>query len=364
MSDETTAATAGETISTETPAETPAAAATETPIASAGKMGRSARMAGLFERLAKPEEPAGATGSAAPAEGASSASGASGTTAAEGATGAAGSTGATGSGSPQEKADAKAFAALAREKQENIRLRDEAAALHARATSEAKAAADRAAAAEAAANEARAKAEKLFSDPDAVFDHLASLGIRDLPTLQRFAAKAWSKPAEVAPTRPEDKPLTAADFTRLQEEHRKREEFSRVQRETYAAFEKHFDVPEADDAEIRFPHAALGWSREKRIAEGDRIANQLATLGRRVTLEEIAEAVEELAKQDPKAVILAKRLGKKPEAPAAAAKAATQSVKIPATQSVKAEVAPKPKETNGAAKMSHKERLAALKAGL
>lgn len=362
MSDETTVETPA--TATATPAEIPTAAAVETPPAAAqpetskGKAGRSARMADLFERLTKPsdaaekkeETPAAAAKDPAaekkevPEKKDPAAPAAPET--------------------PQEKADAKAFAALAREKQENLRLRNEAQEFHARAMTEAKAAAERASAAEKAAAEAKAKAEKLFSDPDAVFDHLASLGIRDLETLKRFAAKAWSKPVESV--KPEERPLTRAEFEKLQAETRQKEEFSRVQRETYAAFEKHFDIPDDDAADIKFPHAAVGWSREKRIAEGDRIANQLAVLGRRVTLEEIAEAVEELAKQDPEAVKRVKRLGKKTVAETQAAgekKSATQSVKPTVTQTVKTESAPE-KKSNGVAKMSHKERLAALQAGL
>jgi hypothetical protein len=253
---------------------------------------------------------------------------------------------------PQEKADARAFAALAREKREVLDARNAFAA------EKTKAANDTAAAAQAAkVNEAKAaELDRILSDPDSFFDHaFAKLGIRTKEDLMRYAAKQWSGAPKTAVA---ERALTQADVEKLVAEREQKRAFEEASKKAYDELDALFDIPD-DDTEPKYRHAALGWTRAERTREADKIAAALQALGRRYTLEEIADAVDEAAKSDPIVLKKLKRLAKPSEKPAAAPKAAIQ----PDPKKPAAAPAVKPSETNGA-RLSHKDRMAAYKLAL
>lgn len=265
---------------------------------------------------------------------------------------------------PEERADAKAFAALARQKAEvredQVRVGQERIAVQAEAAK----ARETATAADARARAAEERVERVLSDPDAFFDHaLNKLGIKNMSELSQYAKKVWQRPAGA--TESSAKPLTQADLDKHLADARQKDAFSRQQIEAHATFEKEFALPEDEAGEVKYAAASLGWTREKRIAEGERIANALTALGRRFSFAELADAVDELAKQDPDVQKKLKRLGKSPTpgkttgTPTGGAKPADQSKSSVATERATA-TAPEAKPLNGAAKQSHKDRIANL----
>jgi hypothetical protein len=252
---------------------------------------------------------------------------------------------------PEEKADARAFAALARQKAE---LRETEARV-ATERQAAQAQVQQAQAAQKKAEEAEARAAKVFESPEAVFDQLAKMGISDMATLQKFAQGAWKRPAEVPPG---EKPLTRAELeAELRKEAAAREGQARAG-ELYAAFDKSAFAEEREAT-------PLVYSREEARKMGDAIATKLHALGKcpmkdgTVDVEAIADAVDEAAKEDPRYIAIQKKLGKTASTPAAGdKKAATQPGTSKAPQTTGPTTATKPLVLNGAAKLSHKDRIA------
>lgn len=267
---------------------------------------------------------------------------------------------------PEERADGKAFAALARQKAEvreaEVRVGQERVAVQAEATK----AKEAVTAADARVKSAEERVERILADPDAFFDHaLKKLGITNMQELSRYAQKAWQRPTSAEPAA---KPLTQADLDKHLADARQKDTHAQKQTQAYAEFEAQFEIP--DEGEPKYAAASLGWTREKRIAEGDRIGSALTALGRRFTFDDLADAVDELAKQDPDVQKKLKRLkrlaksasatpGKTTGTPTGGAKPADQSKSSVATDRATV-TAPETKPPNGAAKQSHKDRLANL----
>lgn len=244
---------------------------------------------------------------------------------------------------PEEDRSAAKFAALTRQKQENLRLIEAAQAKSA----------------DIAQREARiaakeAELEKALANPDEIFAALQSkFGIDSFEKLQKYAAKQWEKPK-----RAEDQPMTAAQVQELlakQAEQHRLEASKREVENKFAAM--------TDDDE-KYPAAALIFSRSKRVREGNRIATELTRLGEPWTFEDIADAVEELARQNGRYAKLEKRMGAQAK-PAAGAKTDASTASQQGTQAKRMPTASDAAErsastqSNGA-RQPRKERIAGI----
>jgi hypothetical protein len=239
--------------------------------------------------------------------------------------------------------EAASFAALAREKEAALRRSGE---LEART----KALAER----ESAIAAREAEAHRILDEPELLFKHLEQrLGVRNVEDLRALAAGKWKRPEPELP--PEKKPLTreelAAERARWQAEERANRAV-----ETFRGMM-------ADDT--KYEAAALVYSEHERVALGDSIGIELQKRGIAYSLEELADAVEEKARQDPRyAKILAKTGAKPAAAGAAAAANASKSgqKETSATPPSNSAVATAP-ATNGAPRLPHKDRLRRLMQG-
>lgn len=255
----------------------------------------------------------------------------------------------------KEEPNSKAFAALARQKSEVRELETKVAA-------ERHDLAIRNQQVEHARTEVaalKANVEKVLRDPDALFEAMKAIGIVTEEDWRKHAAKQW-RPSEAPKAHdPNDKnrPLTVAEMEAMQAQSARQAAQSKVYEQFEAAMA---------DAE-KYEAAPLIYSASERRQIGDQIANKLTALGKTWTIDDIADAVDEHAKEDPRYQALLKRgLPAKTRATdAGAAKPATKTEEVAPKERAGAPTVTKPAATNGAgAKLSHKERLAALKAGL
>ena len=170
------------------------------------------------------------------------------------------------------------------------------------------------------AAEREAFAEKLLKDPDYFFDFIKDeLGIKDMGALRKHAEAAWTRPPKqaAAPAKidDKDKPLTRAELEKLQAEHAQKQAADRQVAEERAAFIKATEHEDFEAAQIVF-------SEDERYAQAALIAKGLQAAKERFTVEDLADAVNELAKRTPRWQRVLKR---SPQATTAAGKPGTGS---------------------------------------
>jgi hypothetical protein len=249
--------------------------------------------------------------------------------------------------------DSKAFAALAREKAETRQLEAKVATeRQAVERDKASLTTERDAFTKERASFAAEK-DAFFKDPDKVAEHLVkSLGIQTLEQFKAYLTRKWSPSASSTASSDPNAPkaLTQADLDKaLKDDREKRELDGKVA----AVYEEYDKAVEGTDV------ASLVYSRAEARAKGDEIANKLRALGKSFTITDIADAVDELAKDDPRYLKLQEKLGKTASTPAGSAKPATQT-KAPAAKTEAVATATSAKPLAGAARLSHTARMAAL----
>lgn len=247
--------------------------------------------------------------------------------------------------------DSKAFAALAREKAEARAALDKVASE--RQTFERERSSFKAEQENFGKEREAFNAEKdaFFKDPDKVAEHLVAIGVKDLATLKAYLTKQWNAPAS-ASKKDEPKALTQADIDAAIKKDREDRARAESVQAAYAAFDK---LMAADTNEA----APMIYSVAEMRAKGDEFANKLNAIGKKWTIEDIADMVEESAKEDPRYLKIQEKLGKTASAPAGGDKKPAAQTKAPAAKTDAVATTPKPNGLNGA-KLSHKERMALL----
>jgi len=249
---------------------------------------------------------------------------------------------------PEEDRRAAQFAALKREKSAALQAR-EAAEARAREVQQR----------EAALEAKQRELEGYLDDPTKLFSHLEKRhGIRSVDDLKRYADPAW-RPA--APVKDEEKPLTRAELQAAFEE----QERQRAQRDAVRGAEQEFEGLVTKDE--KYEAAALIFSKAERIHHGHRIANELTRLGETFTLADVAEAVDELARQDERYAKINERFERKKGGAASAsglngAKTATnpasqQRQQVTPAKNTADNPVPQRTDKNGTARLSHHERM-------
>ena len=252
---------------------------------------------------------------------------------------------------PPEKDDPKLaskFAALARRQE---KLLDTEAEL----TSRERQLAERQAHVDAREKESTARFEKLLTDPDVFFRHLESMGV----TFD--ALQAWSKGGGPL-SKPEKKPEYV---TREELEAERKREAEEARKADFAARREIVNRQFLEETD-KLDAAKLVYSPAKRIEIGDDIADRAAKRGIRLTLPEIAAAVNELAEQDPW-YQARRQASSAPASQKDAATAATEVTDSNGAQGSRAttignDVAGERTGANGGRRLSHRERVALLRA--
>jgi hypothetical protein len=208
---------------------------------------------------------------------------------------------------------------------------------------------------EAREKESSSRFEKLLTDPDVFFRHLESMGVT-FDSLQ-----AWSK-GNGPLSKPEKKPEYV---TREELEAERKRDAEEARKADFAArrdiVNRQF-IEETDKLDA----AKLVFSPAKRIEIGDDIADRAAKRGIRLTLPEIAAAVNELAEQDPWYQARHQASGA-PVSQKDAAAAATEVTDSNGAQGSRAttignDVAGERTGANGGRRLSHRERVALMRA--
>ena len=242
---------------------------------------------------------------------------------------------------PEDERIASRFAALAKAKQENLRIIETARGKEVALQEKERILAAR-------EKELEGQFEKAFADPDALFQAMQTrLGVKSLDDLKRYAEKNWTKPARELP--PDEKPLTRAEIA---EEFSRREQSSRAQ-QVYDNF-----VKLTDDDE-KYPAASVLYTPEQRVSIGNRIADEMVAMGDAFTPESIAEELEKRARQEPRYAKLSKRVPSG-DASKVDSKASQQGKTAPRIPS--GDDATERASANGSGKQSRKDRIAALAA--
>lgn len=243
----------------------------------------------------------------------------------------------------------KAFAALAREKAETRQLEGKVAAEQVALDRDKASVASERESVQKERTAFAAEKEAFFKDPDKLADHLVKvLGITTLEQFKGYLTRKMAPTAKADADPNAPKPLTQADLDKALREDREKRAAESSRETIYAEYDK---AIEASDT------ASLVYSQAEARAKGDEIANRLRALGKSFTITEIADAVDELAKDDPRFLKIQEKLGKTSSTPAGSAKPASQS-KAPVAKIEAAATVPKP--LAGAAAKSHRERMAAL----
>lgn len=237
------------------------------------------------------------------------------------------------------------FAALARKQEKLLDTEAQVAARERQL-------AERHAQIEAREKQATERFEKLLADPDTFFRHLEGMGIT-FETLQ-----AWSKGSGPL-AKPEKKPEYVTREELEAERKRMAEEAKQADLSARREIVNRQFLEETDKHEA----ARLVFSPAKRIELGDEIAERAHRKGIRITLPEIAAAVNELAEQD--TWYQARRQSSAPAMQKPAASAATEVTDSSGAQGSRAntignDVAGERASTNGGRRLTHRERLAML----
>lgn len=266
---------------------------------------------------------------------------------------------------PKADPSAAKFAALARENEKAVRLKQEVDAKASLvAERETKLTALETSLKERETKVAAAESrglDLLEGNPAAIFDRLVQLGVDTPEKLQQLAQGKWKRPApEVKPDDP-NRPLTIREFEERQQHVRATEAEARAA----AEFVK------VSSDETKFEASNLLYSDAERVTHAQRIASGFIRAGKAVpSLADLALAVEALAQRDARWQKISKRSAKSAEAgsstagkpattdPASIARAAT-GPKTPSNDSA-TETTPKLPPLTGSRKQQRQERLRRL----
>lgn len=203
----------------------------------------------------------------------------------------------------EEKATAARFAALSRERNEveNLKTtirREKAEFANAQAShrAEVERAASELQGERSKLADAHARVEKILNDKDAFFEHVADrLGFKTADDLSKAVNGVWSKPRPIEQKiDPKDKPLTQAEFEALQAKAAEKSRLEAIIAKERADFDASFDAEEK--GELVFEAAATIFSADERYQIAARIGAAARAAGEAVTVEDLADAVNEFAK--------------------------------------------------------------------
>src|ERR1700735_364291 len=252
--------------------------------------------------------------------------------------------------SETEKADAKAFAALARQKTELRQLESKVATEKQAAETMLNEAKDRQSKAEARVKEL----EALFNDPTKFFEYgFDHLGLKTEEDFKKYAKNQWQR--QQTGTTTAAKPLTEADVAAAVKKDREAREATQATEAIYINFDKLMQ-------DEKYEASSLIYSRAEARKVADDICNKLNALGKTprkpngdFDLEAVADAVDEWAQEDERYKRLVAR-----GLPAKKAAATTTEDKTKVVAKVDPKKVVVPAKTNGAAAkpLTHKERVA------
>lgn len=251
---------------------------------------------------------------------------------------------------PDDKLAPK-FAALAREKNDVLKLRTEHAASvrvfedqkRQSVESHQRRAADLDKR-ESRIREAEEADHKLLAEkPELVFQHLSRLGVLDNKAMTAIADGQWAeyrermqrKAESEKPVDEKSKPLTRAELDAEWEKREKDREARAHADRSIDAYDKGFEAT-AEDGSDKYDAAATVYSREERIAKGQEIAEALIKSGKQYAdtnalHDDVREAVNALAERDARWQRVLKKRGTQASAASTSTAGTPPATKAPAT---------------------------------